>query len=153
MSTRPTLRQSTNTHTAKTCPPTTKSHFFPGEVMMLNVPCGRKGQFLNQRMAYLKFRVTNTSVITAADVTAGKQATITPDYSILSLISRLDIYHGSNLLEYDEPKRQCTWLFQQGKIRISNSPYATPIVMVRKADGSVRGCIDYRAIDERTVRD
>ena len=66
---------------------------------MLNVPCGRKGQFLNQKMSYLKFKVTNTSVITAAEMTEGKQATITPDYSISSLISRLEIYHGSNLLE------------------------------------------------------
>jgi len=66
---------------------------------MLNVPCGRKGQFLNQKMSYLKFKVKNTSVITAAEVTAGKQATITPDYSISSLIARLEIYHGSNLLE------------------------------------------------------
>jgi hypothetical protein len=55
--------------------------------------------------------------------------------------------------EYDELKRQCTELFQQGKIRVSHKPYATPIVMVRKADGSVRVCIDCRAINERTVRD
>ena len=58
-----------------------------------------------------------------------------------------------NVPEYDELKRQCTELFQQGKIRVSNSPYAAPIVMVRKPDGSVRVCIDYRAINERTVRD
>ncbi len=55
--------------------------------------------------------------------------------------------------EYDELKRQCTELFQQGKIRVSNSPYVAPIVMVRKPDGSVRVCIDYRARNERTVRD
>ena len=76
-----------------------KSEFLPGEVIMLNVPCGRRGQFLNQKMSYLKFRVTNTSAITASEVTAGKQATIAPDYSISSLISRLELYHGSNLLE------------------------------------------------------
>jgi hypothetical protein len=39
--------------------------------------------------------------------------------------------------EYDDPKRQCMELFQQGKIRVSNSPYVVPIVMVRKPDGSV----------------
>ena len=55
--------------------------------------------------------------------------------------------------EYDELKRHCTKLFQQGKIRVSNSPYAPPIVMVRKADGTTRVCIDYHAISERTVRD
>jgi hypothetical protein len=67
--------------------------------MMLNVPCDRRGQFLNQKMPYLKCKVTNTSVITAGEVTGGKQATIAPDYSVSSLIARLEIYHGSNLLE------------------------------------------------------
>ena len=57
------------------------------------------------------------------------------------------------LPEYDKLKRQCTWLFQQGKIRVSNNPYVAPIVIIRKADGYVRVCIDYRAINERTVRD
>ena len=42
--------------------------------------------------------------------------------------------------------------FQQGKIRISNSFYATHIAMVRKPDLFVHVCIDYRAINERTVR-
>ena len=55
--------------------------------------------------------------------------------------------------EYEELKRQCTELFKEGKVRISRSPYAAPIVMVRKSDGSIRVCIDYRAINERTVKD
>ncbi len=56
--------------------------------------------------------------------------------------------------EYEELKRQCTELFKEGKVQISKSPYtAAPIVMVRKSDGSIRVCIDYRAINERTVKD
>jgi hypothetical protein len=55
--------------------------------------------------------------------------------------------------EYEELKRQCTELLKEGKVRISKSPYAAPIVMVRKSDGSIRVCIDYRAINERTVKD
>jgi len=83
----------------QTLPSYNKSTFFPGEVMMLNVPCGRKGQFLNQKMSYLKFKVTNTSVRTTEEAAASKQATIVPDYSVSSLIERLEIYHVSNLLE------------------------------------------------------
>jgi hypothetical protein len=49
-------------------PSYTKSEFLSGEVIMLNVPCGRRGQFLNQKMSYLKFRVTNTSVRTAEEI-------------------------------------------------------------------------------------
>jgi hypothetical protein len=58
-----------------------------------------------------------------------------------------------SVFEYEELKRQCTELFKEGKIRISKSPYVAPIVMVRKSDGSIKVCIDYRAIDERTVKD
>ena len=76
-----------------------KSSFFPGEVIMLNVPCGRKGQRLNQKMSYLKFKVNNTSVRTPEEAAAIKQANIAPVYSVSSLIERFEIYHGSNLIE------------------------------------------------------
>jgi hypothetical protein len=58
-----------------------------------------------------------------------------------------------SLTEYDELNRQCTEFFKEGEIRVSSSEYAAPIVMVRKSDGSIRLCIDYRAINERTVKD
>ena len=35
--------------------------------------------------------------------------------------------------EYKKLKRQCTELFKEGKVRDSKSPYAAPIVMVRKS--------------------
>jgi hypothetical protein len=58
-----------------------------------------------------------------------------------------------SVLEYEELKRQCTKLFKEGKVRVSKSPYAAPIVLVRKLDGSIRVCIDYRAINKHTVKD
>ncbi len=54
--------------------------------------------------------------------------------------------------ENEELKRQYTEPFKEGKVRDSKCLYASPIVMVRKLDGSIRLCIDYRAIDERTVK-
>lgn len=68
-----------------------KAEFNPGEVIMLNIPCGRRGQFLNQRMSYLKFKVTSTD----AAATSIQQL----DYSASSFIARLELFHGSNLLE------------------------------------------------------
>ncbi len=55
--------------------------------------------------------------------------------------------------EYKELKRQCTELFKEGKVRVSSNPYDVPIVMVRKSDSWIRVCIDYRAINEYTVKD
>jgi hypothetical protein len=53
--------------------------------------------------------------------------------------------------EYEELKRPCTELFKEGKVRVSKSPHDAPIVMARKTYGSIRVCIDYRAIAESTV--
>ena len=40
-----------------------------------------------------------------------------------------------------------------GVIRKSNSPWASAIVLVRKKDGSLRFCIDFRHLNNRTIKD
>ena len=40
-----------------------------------------------------------------------------------------------------------------GVIRKSFSPWASNIVIVRKKDGSLRMCIDYRQLNRRTIKD
>ncbi|GFV10124.1 retrovirus-related Pol polyprotein from transposon 17.6 [Trichonephila clavipes] len=44
------------------------------------------------------------------------------------------------------------WL-NEGIIRPSSSEYASPIVMVKKKDGSSRMCIDYRKLNQKLVKD
>lgn len=44
------------------------------------------------------------------------------------------------------------WL-KHGIIKPSSSPYASQIVVVRKKDGNVRVCVDYRALNKKTRRD
>ena len=55
--------------------------------------------------------------------------------------------------EYEKIKRQCTDLFKEGLVRVSTSPYAAPVVMARKLDGSIRVCVDYIALIECTMKE
>ena len=47
------------------------------------------------------------------------------------------------------------WLqenFSKGFIHTSSSPARSPILFVKKSDGSVRLCVDYRALNEGTIK-
>ena len=44
-------------------------------------------------------------------------------------------------------------MLESGIIHPSNSPWALPVVMVRKKDGKLRFCVDFRQLNEATVKD
>ena len=53
----------------------------------------------------------------------------------------------------DEVANQTRELCEIGVVRKSNSPWASPVVIVKKKDGTWRMCIDYRKINGVTKRD
>jgi hypothetical protein len=61
-------------------------------------------------------------------------------------------YHYPQLLK-DELERQCDDMLQQGIIRECTSAFTSPGLLVKKLDGTWRFCIDYRELNEKTVKD
>lgn len=53
----------------------------------------------------------------------------------------------------DELERQCEELRQMNVIKYSKSPWSAPIVPIRKSDGTLRMCIDYRQLNKVTKAD
>lgn len=54
--------------------------------------------------------------------------------------------------ELQELKMQLQELLDKGFIRPSVSPWGVPILFVKKKDGSMRMCIDYRDINHLTIK-
>jgi transposase InsO family protein len=54
---------------------------------------------------------------------------------------------------YEEVKEHLEQLLEGGIIRKSHSPWASNMVLVRKKDGSLRVCVDYRELNAKTVKD
>ena len=53
----------------------------------------------------------------------------------------------------DEVRSHIEQLAASGIIRPSHSPWASNVVLVRKHDGKLRMCVDYRQLNKRTIRD
>ena len=55
--------------------------------------------------------------------------------------------------QYDEVRKHLEEMLACGAIRHSKSPWSSNVVLVRKKDGCLRLCIDFRKLNPRTVHD
>ncbi|GJP51917.1 hypothetical protein CLOM_g11045 [Closterium sp. NIES-68] len=55
-------------------------------------------------------------------------------------------------IELADMKKQIEYLIAKGLIRPSTSPYGAPVLFTPQPDGSLRMCIDYRALNKQTIK-
>ncbi len=54
--------------------------------------------------------------------------------------------------ELDELKKQLQEYIDSGRLQASESPWGTNVIFAKKKDGSLRFCVDYRGLNDLTVR-
>ena len=54
---------------------------------------------------------------------------------------------------FEEVRQHLKEMLESDAIRPSQSPYSSNVVLVRKKDGSLRFCIDFRKLNNRTIKD
>ncbi|TWW67321.1 Retrovirus-related Pol polyprotein from transposon opus, partial [Takifugu flavidus] len=72
--------------------------------------------------------------------------------SVRSLLDQYSSVFAAND-EYEAVKMHINQLLESQVICESSSPYASPIVLVRKKDGGLRLCVDYRLLNSKTRKD
>jgi len=84
------------------------------------------------------------------------QHVTTPLKTVIVLTDEVPVYQRPRRLAPSEQvavdEQVDEWL-RDKIIRPSCSDYASPVVLVRKRDGSLRLCIDYRALNKKVIRD
>lgn len=106
-----------------------------------------------QQAAVMEMLKQESSVFAKHNDEVGYIKNLKMDIKLTDEIPVAKAYNAVPRALYDEVKNHIQDLLKKGFIRKSTSPYASPVVCVRKRDGSLRLCIDYRGLNKKTIPD
>jgi hypothetical protein len=117
------------------------------------------------RKAYYKKSVSGPTldqvlvVCKYPDVFPGELPGMPPDLDIEFIIELIPVTariaqrpYRMNPLELEELKKQLADMLRKGLIRPGASPWGSPVLFVNKRDGTIRLCVDYRGLNEVTIK-
>ena len=93
------------------------------------------------------------SVFSSHEGDLGCTNLISHDIPLLDNVPVRQRYRRIPPSEYEVVKEHINQLLENQIIRESSSPYGAPIVLVKKKDGSLRMCVDYRQLNNKTRKD
>lgn len=93
------------------------------------------------------------TVFSAHDGDLGCTNLLSHDIPLLDDVPVRQRYRRIPPSDYDMVKAHINQLLDSQIIRESCSPYASPIVLVKKKDGTLRLCVDYRQLNAKTRKD
>ena len=83
----------------------------------------------------------------------GKTSLVQHDIKLDDKTPFKEWYHRIPTHQYEEVKKYLQEMLDIGAIQWSTSPWASPVVLVCKKDGSLRFCIDLRKLNNWTIKD
>ena len=92
-------------------------------------------------------------LFTLNDLELGKTSKVKDEIKLSNPMSFKDRYHQIPLHEFNEVWNHLQDMLKVGAIRKSVSPWTSPIVLVRKKDGSLRFFIDLCKLNSRMIKD
>ena len=107
----------------------------------------------HQRQQAEALLTKNADVFACSDADLGRTTTVTHKIRTVDDEPVRLPYRRISPTQLEEVKEHIRQLLEKDVIRPSTSPYASPIVLVRKGDGSLRLCVDYRKLNQKTRKD
>ena len=87
------------------------------------------------------------------DLELGKTSKVKHEIRLSNPVPFKDKYHQIPPHKFDEVQSHLQDMLKVGVIQKSVSPWASPVVLVRKKDGSLRFCIDLHKLNSRMIKD